>query len=404
MSSVDPQSRVLAGMLPTGRIHLGHYNGILKNWLELQHQYDCFFFIADWHALTTNYEETSNLENQVYDMFVDMLAIGINPGIATLFIQSRIPEHAELHLLLSMITPLSWLERIPGFKNKKDNSDDKNRSTYGFLGYPLLQSADILACRAGQVPTGSNQKAHIEITREIARRFNHLYGHEPDFEENAEAAIRKMGKKAGNLYITLRKRHLEQDDKDALNTAKAILKEQSNITLGDQERLFGYLKGTGKVILPEPQELVMPKRYTPGIDGQKMSNSYDNIISLRETPSDINTKLRKMPTDFARVRRNDPGDPNKCPVWKLHEIYSDDEKKQWVLNGCQSASIGCIDCKKPLIEAIQAEIKPIRDEILELQKTPDVIKNIIAEGCEVARDEAQDTLREVKNAIGIDYR
>ncbi len=404
MSAVDPQSRVISGMRPTGRLHLGHYHGVLKNWLRLQHEYECFFFVADWHALTTHYEDPSKLEDYVWDMVIDWLAVGINPGAATLFIQSKVPEHAELNLLLSMMTPLSWLERVPSYKDQQEKLRERDLSTYGFLGYPLLQSADILAYRAGQVPVGADQEAHIEITREIARRFNHIYGREPGFEENAEAAIHKMGKKTAKLYRSLRKSYLEQGDEEALNTARALLKEQSNITVGDQERLFGYLEGTGKVILPEPQALLTPQSRLPGLDGQKMSKSYGNAISLREAPDDVTTKLKKMPTDPARIRRNDPGEPDKCPVWQLHLVYSDSKRKEWIQQGCRSAGIGCLDCKKPLIDAIQAELEPIRIEARELENNPDVVKSIIAEGSERARDEAQDTLREVREAIGLDYR
>lgn len=404
MSAVDPQSRVLSGMRPTGRLHLGHYHGVLKNWLALQHEYDCFFFVADWHALTTHYEDTQHLQQHMLDMVIDWLAVGVNPGSSTLFIQSRIPEHAELHLLLSMMTPLSWLERVPTYKDQQEKLKEKDLSTYGFLGYPLLQSADILAYRAGSIPVGADQEAHVEITREIARRFNHLYGREPGFEQNAEMAIRKMGRKQGEIYRKLRKTYLEKGDEEALETARALLKEQNNITLGDQERLFGYLEGTGKVILPEPQALLTPQARMPGLDGQKMSKSYNNTISLRESADEVDAKIRKMPTDPARIRRNDPGDPMKCPVWQFHRLYSDQQRQDWVQSGCVSAGIGCLDCKKPLIETIQAELEPIRIEALELENNQDVVKSIITEGCEKARDEAQDTLKEVRDAMGLHYR
>ena len=404
MSAVDSQSRILSGMRPTGRLHLGHYHGVLKNWLTLQHEYECFFFVADWHALTTHYENPALIEENVWEMVIDWLAAGVNPGSANLFIQSRVPEHAELNLLLSMITPLSWLERVPSYKDQQEKLRERDLSTHGFLGYPLLQSADILLYRAGLVPVGADQEAHIEITREIARRFNHLYGREPGFEDNAEAAIRKMGKKTGTLYRNLRRAYLEKGDDEALNTARALLKEQSNITLGDQERLFGYLEGTGKVILPEPQALLAPQAKMPGLDGQKMSSSYGNTITLREDPDDIASKIRKMPTDPARQRRNDPGEPEKCPVWQLHKVYSDEAQQEWVQEGCRNAGIGCLDCKKPVIDACQAELEPIRMEAMELERNQDVVKNIIAEGCEQARDEAQDTLRDVREAIGLDYR
>nr|WP_020583875.1 tryptophan--tRNA ligase [Endozoicomonas elysicola] len=404
MSAVDPQSRVLSGMRPTGRLHLGHYHGVLKNWLTLQHEYDCFFFVADWHALTTHYEDPQHVQQHMLDMVIDWLAVGVNPGSSTIFIQSRVPEHAELHLLLSMMTPLSWLERVPTYKDQQEKLREKDLSTYGFLGYPLLQSADILAYRAGSVPVGADQEAHVEITREIARRFNHLYGREPGFEVNAELAIKKMGRKQGEIYRKLRKTYLEKGDDEALETAKALLKEQNNITLGDRERLFGYLEGTGKVILPEPQALMTPHAKMPGLDGQKMSKSYNNTISLRESTDDVDAKIRKMPTDPARIRRNDPGDPQKCPVWQFHKLYSDQQRQDWVQNGCTTAGIGCLDCKKPLIEAVQAELEPIRIEALELENNHDVVKSIITEGCEKARDEAQDTLKEVRDAMGLHYR
>nr|WP_256493286.1 tryptophan--tRNA ligase [Endozoicomonas sp. SCSIO W0465] len=404
MSAVDPQSRVLSGMRPTGRLHLGHYHGVLKNWLALQHEYDCFFFVADWHALTTHYEDTQQLQQYMLNMVTDWLAVGVNPGSSTLFIQSRVPEHAELHLLLSMITPLSWLERVPTYKDQQEKLREKDLSTYGFLGYPLLQSADILAYRAGSIPVGADQEAHVEITREIARRFNHLYGREPGFEQNAEMAIKKMGRKQGEIYRKLRKTYLEKGNEDALETARALLKEQNNITLGDQERLFGYLEGTGKVILPEPRALLTPQARMPGLDGQKMSKSYNNTISLRDSADEVDARIRKMPTDPARIRRNDPGDPMKCPVWQFHRLYSDQQRQEWVQNGCASAGIGCLDCKKPLIEAVQAELEPIRIEALELENNQDVVKSIITEGCEKARDEAQDTLKEVRDAMGLHYR
>ncbi|KEI72226.1 tryptophan--tRNA ligase [Endozoicomonas elysicola] len=391
-------------MRPTGRLHLGHYHGVLKNWLTLQHEYDCFFFVADWHALTTHYEDPQHVQQHMLDMVIDWLAVGVNPGSSTIFIQSRVPEHAELHLLLSMMTPLSWLERVPTYKDQQEKLREKDLSTYGFLGYPLLQSADILAYRAGSVPVGADQEAHVEITREIARRFNHLYGREPGFEVNAELAIKKMGRKQGEIYRKLRKTYLEKGDDEALETAKALLKEQNNITLGDRERLFGYLEGTGKVILPEPQALMTPHAKMPGLDGQKMSKSYNNTISLRESTDDVDAKIRKMPTDPARIRRNDPGDPQKCPVWQFHKLYSDQQRQDWVQNGCTTAGIGCLDCKKPLIEAVQAELEPIRIEALELENNHDVVKSIITEGCEKARDEAQDTLKEVRDAMGLHYR
>ena len=404
MSSVDSQRRVLSGMRPTGRLHLGHYHGVLKNWVKLQHEYECFFFAADWHALTTHYEDPQSIEQNVWDMLIDWLAAGVSGTSSTLFIQSQVPEHAELHLLLLMVTPVSWLERVPTYKDQQEKLKDRDLATYGFLGYPLLQSADILIYRAGQVPVGADQVAHVEITREVARRFNHLYGKEVGFEEKAEAAVKKMGKKAAKLYSSLRKAYQEQGDAEALETARALLKEQQNITLGDQERLFGYLEGGGKVILPEPQALLTPDSKMPGLDGQKMSKSYGNTITLRDTTDEVSEKVRRMPTDPARVRRNDPGDPAKCPVYQLHQVYTDKATHDWVQAGCRSAGIGCIDCKKPIIDAISAELEPMQQRAAEYEANPDAVRMILNEGTERARDAARDTLIEVRQAMGLQYR
>ncbi len=398
------QQRVLSGMRPTGQLHLGHYHGVLKNWIKLQHEYDCLFFAADWHALTTHYAETENIEENTWEMVIDWLAAGVNPGSAKIFIQSQVPEHAELHLLLSMITPLGWLERVPSFKEQQLKLKEKDLATYGFLGYPLLQSADILIYRAGLVPVGEDQVAHVELTREVARRFNHIYGREPGFEEKAEASVKKMGKKQAKLYNQLRKRFQEQGDHEALQTAQALLEGQQNLTMGDRERLFGYLEGAGKIILPEPQALLTPASKMPGLDGQKMSKSYGNTISLRDDMDIIDQKLRKMPTDTNRVRLTDSGDPDKCPVWQLHEVYSDEERKNWVQEGCRSAGIGCLDCKRPLIKAIQEELKPIQERAKEFSENRALVRNIVAEGREFASDLAKATLDEVRQAIGIQYR
>jgi len=405
LSSVPVQhQRVLSGMRPTGLLHLGHYHGVLKNWVNLQNEYECFFFVADWHALTTHYEDPRIIAESTYDMVIDWLAAGVSPGSAKLFIQSRVPEHAELHLLLSMITPLGWLERVPTYKDQQEQLKEKDLATYGFLGYPLLQSADILVYKAGQVPVGEDQVAHVELTREVARRFNHLYGKEPGFEDKAEAAISKMGKKNAKLYQDLRKRYQQEGDQQALDVAQALLESQQNISLGDRERLFGYLEGTGKIILPEPQALLTPASKMPGLDGQKMSKSYNNTISLREDPDDVTRKLRTMPTDPARVRRTDPGDPQKCPVWQLHKIYSSEDIQAWVQQGCTTASNGCVDCKQPVIDAVIAELKPIRDRAKEYINDPGAVKAIIDEGCEAARDVARDTLDEVRKVMCLSQR
>ena len=396
-------NRVLSGMRPTGRLHLGHYHGVLKNWLDLQNEYDSYFFVADWHAFTTHYSDKIDLEANVMEMVVDWLATGINPNTSTIFVQSKVPEHAELHLLLTMTTPLSWLERVPSYKDQQLKLKTKDLGTYGFLGYPLLQSADILIYKAGLVPVGEDQVAHVELTREVARRFNYTYGREADFEEKAEAAITKMGKKQAKSYRSLRKAYQETGDGEALVKAQALLKEQQNITLGDRERLSGYIEGMGKIILPEPESLLTKASKMPGLDGQKMSKSYGNTISLRDTADEIETKVKRMPTDPARVKLTDPGDPKKCPVWQLHEVYSDEQTCDWVVDGCTAAKMGCVECKQPVIDAIKDELMPMQERIAKYQADPDLIKQIIYEGSEKARHVAKETMAEVRESMGIIY-
>ena len=401
--SIGGKQRVLSGMRPTGQLHLGHYHGVLKNWLELQQEYECFFFVADWHALTTEYEDPSIIEKSVWDMVIDWLAVGVNPGSAKLFIQSRVPEHAELHLLLSMCTPLSWLERVPSYKDQQEKLSDKDLTTYGFLGYPLLQTADIIIYKAGFVPVGEDQVSHVELAREVVRRFNHIYGREQDFEKNIEAALKKMGKKTARLYDELRRSYQEQGDTSSLEKARELLASQQNISIGDSERLSGYLDGSGKAIFPEPQALLTPASKMMGLDGQKMSKSYGNTISLRENPSVVEDKVKTMPTDPARIRLTDRGDPKKCPVWNLHEVYSDDSLKKWVVEGCTNAKIGCLDCKKPLIDAVLKEQAPIRERANEYLNDPETVRGIITEGCDAARDIARETLDDVREAMGLSY-
>ncbi len=403
-SSLPSQfQRVVSGMRPTGNLHLGHYHGVLKNWVQLQHEYECFLFVADWHALTTHYENPSIIESSVWEMVIDWLAAGINPAAATIFVQSKVPEHAELHTLLSMMTPLSWLERVPTYKDQQEKLKEKDLSTYGFLGYPLLQSADILIYRAGQVPVGEDQVAHIELTREVARRFNHLYGKSPDFEEKSKEAIKKMGKKGAKLYKSMRKAYQENGDAEALETAQAMLESQQNLTAGDRERLFGYLEGSGKIILPEPQPLLTKAARMPGLDGQKMSKSYNNTISLREEPEVVEKKILTMPTDTARVRRNDPGEPERCPVWDLHLIYTDEEKREQLAEGCRAGEIGCVDCKGPIVETVLTELKPMRERVREFMDDQSMVRNVIEEGSERARDVARETMIEVRQAMGLAY-
>jgi tryptophanyl-tRNA synthetase len=388
-------------MRPTGRLHLGHYHGVLKNWLALQHEYECFFFVADWHALTTHYDNPTQIPESIREMVIDWLAAGINPGSATLFVQSRVPEHAELHLLLSMITPLGWLERVPSYKDQQERLKEKDLATYGFLGYPLLQSADILIYKAGQVPVGEDQVAHVELTREIARRFNHIYGRELGFEEKAEEAKRKMGKKNAKLFDQLKRAYQEQGDGEALAVARALLEGQANLTVADRERLFGFLEGGGRVILPEPTPLLTKASKMPGLDGQKMSKSYGNTIALRDEPADVEKALRTMPTDPARVRRTDPGDPEKCPVWQFHLVYSNEEVREWVQQGCRTAGIGCLDCKRPIIDAVLVELAPMRERVREYTAQPELVRNVLNDGCERARAVARETMEEVRHAMSL---
>ncbi len=395
--------RVLSGMRPTGRLHLGHYHGVLKNWVKLQEEYPCLFFVADWHALTTNYDSPQIIEESVWDMLIDWLAAGVDPTQATLFIQSRVPEHAELHLLLSMMCPLGWLERVPTYKDQQEKLASKDLSTYGFLGYPLLQSADILIYRADKVPVGEDQVPHVEITREVARRFNHLYGREPGFEEKAREAVKKLGSKRARLYFDLRTRFQQEGEAAALEQAHALLEEAQNLSMGDRERLYGYLEGSSKMILVEPDALLTEAARMPGLDGQKMSKSYGNTIFLREEPESVTKKIRTMQTDPARVRRTDPGDPEKCPVWQFHLIYSDESTRNWVQEGCRSAGIGCIECKQPVIDEVLREQSVMRERAQPYVEDPTLVRNILADGCERARKLAQETMRDVRESMGLSY-
>ncbi len=397
------ETRVLSGMRPTGALHLGHYHGVLKNWVKLQAEYPCLFFVADWHALTTDYEAPGAVQKNATDMVVDWLASGVDPNQATLFVQSLVPEHAELHLLLSMMAPLGWLERVPTYKDQQQKLTDRDLSTYGFLGYPLLQAADILIYRARYVPVGEDQVPHVEFTREVARRFNHLYGREAGFEDKAKAALKKLGSKKSRLFNELRTKFMENGDAEALARARALLDEQQNLPRGDRERLYGWLEGGGRKILVEPEALLTEAAKMPGLDGQKMSKSYGNAIALREEPEQVAKKVRTMPTDPARVKRSDPGNPERCPVWQLHLVYSDDKLRDWVRKGCTTAGIGCLECKQPVIQNMQAELAPMRERAQTYLDDPTLVKNILADGCDKARKLAGETMREVREAMGLDY-
>jgi tryptophanyl-tRNA synthetase len=395
--------RVLSGMRPTGRLHLGHYHGVLKNWVKLQSEYPCLFFAADWHALTTDYDNPKGIEGSVWEMIVDWLAAGVDPSQATIFIQSRVPEHAELHLLMSMMTPQGWLERVPTYKDQQEKLSHKDLTTYGFLGYPLLMSADILIYRADKVPVGEDQLPHVEFTRELARRFNHMYGREPGFEDKAREAIKKLGSKRAKLYEEFRTRFQQNGDEEGLALGKALLEEAQSLSLGDRERLYGYLEGSGKMILVEPGALLTEASRMPGLDGQKMSKSYGNTIFLREEADTLGKKIRTMQTDPARVRRTDPGNPEKCPVWQFHVIYSDDKTREWVTQGCTSAGIGCIECKQPVIDAVLKEQDLMRERAQPYLDDPSLVRSIVADGCDKARKLAQETMREVRDAMGLSY-
>jgi tryptophanyl-tRNA synthetase len=401
------KSRVLSGMRPTGAMHLGHYHGALKNWVKLQQEHDCFYFVADWHALTTHYEERHVLERYVYDMVTDWLAAGLDPDRCTIFLQSRLPEHAELFTLLAMGTPLGWLERVPTYKDQMEKLKDRDLATYGFLGYPLLQAADILIYKANYVPVGEDQSSHVELTREVARRFNALYGRPADFDARVTAALAKLPKDDARYFEKQRKAFGETGDAQALAKGEAIIAKAAASIGGwssdDSEFMQGHLKGSGKTILTEPAALHTEVKKLPGLDGDKMSKSYGNAIAMREEPAAVKHKVQTMPTDPARVRRSDPGDPNKCPVWKFHQVYSSADVKDWVVKGCTTAGIGCLDCKQPVIDAIIAEQQPWRERAEQYLTDPKKVHWIVEMGTERARTVAKQTMKDVRTAMGLNY-
>ena len=401
------KSRVLSGMRPTGAMHLGHYHGALKNWVRLQDEYDSFFFVADWHALTTHYEERGVMERYVYDMVTDWLAAGLDPDKCTIFVQSRLPEHAELFTLLAMGTPLGWLERVPTYKDQIEKLKDRDLATYGFLGYPLLQAADILIYKAAYVPVGGDQSAHVELTREVARRFNHLYGRPGDFAAKVAAAISKLPKDDARYLDKQRKAYGESGSAEALAKGEALLARAAASITGwtsdDTELLAGHLKGSGKTILVEPGALHTEVKTLPGLDGEKMSKSYGNAIAMREEPAVVTQKIQTMRTDPARARRGDPGNPEKCPVWQFHQVYSSAEIQAWVVKGCTTAGIGCLECKQPVIDAVLAEQQPWRERAETYLANPKQVHWIVEMGTERARTVARDTMRDVRAAMGLAY-
>jgi tryptophanyl-tRNA synthetase len=396
------RARVLSGMRPTGALHLGHYHGALKNWVRLQDEYDCFYFVADWHALTTHYEDREVIERNVYDMVIDWVAAGLDPERCTIFLQSRMPEHAELFTLLAMGTPLGWLERVPTYKDQIEKLKDRDLATYGFLGYPLLQAADILIYKAAYVPVGEDQSSHVELTREVARRFNHLYGKVPGFEAKVQEALVKLGKDDARYFEKQRKAYQESGAPDALAKASSLL-AKAELTDDERELLQGHFKGTGKTILPEPQALHTEVAKLPGLDGEKMSKSYGNTISMREEPAMVEQKIRRMPTDPQRVRRTDAGNPDRCPVWQFHKVYTDADTREWAWHGCTTAGIGCLDCKQPVIDAIVKEQQPWRERAEPYVANPKHVHWIVEVGTERARSVARATMKDVRTAMGLNY-
>jgi len=397
------RDRVLSGMRPTGALHLGHYHGALKNWVRLQSEMECYYFVADWHALTTHYESREVIEKNVYEMVIDWLAAGLDPNQCTIFLQSRLPEHAELFTLLAMGTPISWLERVPTYKDQQEKLKDKDLTTYGFLGYPLLQAADILIYKAKYVPVGEDQASHVELTREAARRFNHLYGKEPNFEALVQACLELLPKDSVKRFEKSRKQYQETGDTKALEGALGYIAQAPELDSKQKERLEGYFKGTGKAILTEPQVLLTQASKLPGLDGAKMSKSYNNAIAIRENKASIETKVRRMPTDPARVKRTDAGDPERCPVWQFHKVYSDASTQNWVTQGCKSAGIGCLECKQPVIDGILSEQQPMLERAEPYLLNPRIVREIVDAGTQRARITAQATMRDVREAIGLNY-
>jgi len=375
-------------MRPTGRLHLGNYMGALYNWVRLQQEYDCYFFIADLHALTTDYADPSRVKENSREIALDFLSAGLDPGRCVIFKQSDVLQHDRLNTLFGMFTPLGWLERVPSYKDQQEQLREKDLATYGFLGYPLLQAADILLYKPDFVPVGADQVAHVELTREVARRFNQLYPGE--FFTSPEAAPWEMP------AILEKARKLAGEPKNSTRTQfnahqlyEAALQTKKLSPVGVRE------------ILPEPQVLLTPSPKLPGLDGRKMSKSYGNFIMLSEPEADLREKLKTMVTDPARIRRTDPGNPDVCPVFDLHKIFSSEETQRKAAHGCRTASIGCIECKSWVADAIVARIAPIQERRRDLESRPSVIDDVLANGRDRASKRAQQTLDEVQQAMGL---
>ncbi len=383
-----PRPRVLSGMRPTGRLHLGNYMGALYNWVHLQQDYECYFFIADLHALTTDYADPSRVQENIFQITLDFLSAGLDPGRCVIFKQSDVLQHDRLNTLFGMFTPLGWLERVPSYKDQQEQLREKDLATYGFLGYPLLQAADILLYKPDFVPVGADQVAHVELTREVARRFNSLYP--GNFFTSPEAAPWEMP------AILEKARKLAGEPKDSTRTDFSHRQLFEAASQTKKISPFGRLE-----ILPEPKVLLTPSPKLPGLDGRKMSKSYSNFIMLSEPEADLRAKLKTMVTDPARIRRDDPGNPDVCPVFDLHKVFSTETVQAEAAAGCRSASIGCIECKGWVADAIVERIAPIQAHRRDLEKRPQVIKDVLANGSARAAKRAQQTLEEVQLAMGL---
>ncbi|MGB6545191.1 MAG: tryptophan--tRNA ligase [Candidatus Acidiferrales bacterium] len=382
-----PKQRVLSGMRPTGRLHIGHFFGALANWIEMQSNYECFFFVADWHALTSDYADTSGIAQNSIEIATDWLASGLDPAKCTMFVQSQVPEHAELQLLLSMVTPLGWLERVPTYKEALDNVKGKDLHTFGFLGYPVLQAADIVIYDADLVPVGEDQVAHVELTREIVNTFNTFYGFDVDFEQWEKHDKRGLAKAVGHAQSisreVLRKQVLEEG---LVNFYKRI---------GETDQQFVLIKK----VLREPDAMLTQTPRIPGTDGRKMSKSYNNFIALSEDDDSIRKKMRGMVTDPARKLRTDPGNPDVCPVFDWHKLFSTPEVIQRIRRDCTTAAIGCVDCKQVVSDALIKWIEPVRERRRTFESKPAAVLEILDEGSKKARVVAKATMERVREAV-----
>jgi tryptophanyl-tRNA synthetase len=407
--------RVISGMRPTGRLHIGHYFGALQNWVRLQNDptYDCFYFIADWHALTSDYADTSGVAQNTIEIMTDYLAAGLDPQKSIIFLQSQVPEHAELHLLLSMVTPLGWLERVPTYKEALENVKDKDLHTYGFLGYPVLQTADIVIySKEGVplvVPVGEDQVSHVELSREIVIHFNYFYGlslHEEIFDPKNEAYLRNLYDRAPSTLIdkeSWKGRPFVEHfaavfRRTALDSALRRMAQEAGVKnflndLGEEAKFFSL-----RAVLNEPEAMLTQTPRIPGLDGRKMSKSYGNAITLSESDADIGAKTKVMVTDPARKRRSDPGNPDVCPVYDWHKLFSPPETLKWSAEGCRTAGIGCIECKAAMADNLIKWITPIRERRVEYEKNPKRVLELIDAGSKRARVEAVKTMTRVREA------